>query len=130
MIIPRRRRLVVLLVGLLAVVTLGSLPALGDGDEGSHEQEGRIAQDGSIIPEPVYSGPVEVVDSLEELRAIEKEIDPGGLSSTYACADVGDENVTIVQERFAPKDAKPDLDAGPLVEANDPCADKSMVVGK
>lgn len=128
--LPRRRRLGVLLVGLLAVVTLGSLPALGGGDEGSHEQESRIAQDGSIIPEPVYSGPIEVVDNREELEAIEKEIDPVGSSSTYVCADVGDENVTVVQERSAPKDAKPDPDAGPLVEVKDPCADKSMVVGK
>ncbi len=120
----------VLLLGLLAVVTLGSLPALGHGDEGIQEQEGRIAPDGSMIPEPVYSGPIEVVDSREELEAIEKEIDPGGSPSTYVCADVGDENVTIVQERFAPEDAKPDPDAGPLVEAKEPCADESMVVGR
>lgn len=125
---------VVFSVGLAAAVAFG-LPAVGDEGAPPPDTEpppSRVADDGSIIPEPdPPSDPEDAVESRAELVAIEKQLDPEGSPAIFVCASEGDFKVKVIEGHEPPPDAKTNPLAGPLLEAAaDPCAGYDWVVGR
>lgn len=129
---PRITAAVGALVLALAVAVPVGLTAVADEDDGTTAQqpERNIAEDGSIIPEPHPEPEAkDAIDSLAELTAYEKELDPAGSPAIYVCANEGDSNITVVEGHEAPADAVVNPDAGPVKELPDPCAGSDWVVG-
>jgi hypothetical protein len=118
----------------LAGAALGVLPALADGgsttDPDTQPRPGRVAEDGSVFPEPEGKASPKTVENIADLVSIEQEIDPEGSRNTFICANPGDTSVVVVERHPANAGIKPDPNAGPINPAADPCVGKSLVTGK
>lgn len=118
--------------GVLAVVAVAaslSVPALAH-DSDSDNSVDRVADGGTIIPEPEPTGEKNPIDSREELAEIERALDVQGSPAFYVCADKGSEIYTVVAGHEPPEDAKVNPEAGPVQEVPDPCEDRDWVVGR
>lgn len=115
-------------------LSFGLLPALADEDHPTTDVEApgsRLAEDGSIIPEPdPEPESKDAIESRAELAELEKAVDPVGSPAVYVCANEGAYEYRVVQGHEAPEDAKVNEDAGPVNELPDPCAGFDWVVGK
>jgi hypothetical protein len=96
-------------IGAVACIGLGVavVPALADdGDSGP----ARTQPDGTIIPEPEDTFPPRTKADIEAL------VNPDNSPNTWVCGPDADGNFTVVMAYPADPNAKPDPNAGPVVE--------------
>lgn len=109
-----------------------------DGEAGGKPYFDRYDAEGNIIPEKPHDTGIKTIDTIADLQAVEKQVDPHGSPHTYVCANPGDRDVKVVATYPAPKGDKnirPKTAAeaaadGPITPVEDPCKGYSMVVGK
>lgn len=114
-----------------------------EGEPHSHDEDAelepyfdRVDDEGNVIPEKPHDGHInfQTIDSIAELEAVEKQVDPHGSPDTYVCANLGSREVKVIKAYPRDPDMKPKTAAeaakdGPIT-GEAPCEGYSMVVGK